>query len=113
MKTLRYLWQKHCWFVVASREYAGGWNARFPTQWFRAWVRFMWFSWQDRHFYLSALAACLLPSCAGDIAGLSRDERLTLYGTAATLAGKPEFAVIAYELRKPVTSAKQPKEVRP
>jgi hypothetical protein len=65
------------------------------------------------HSSFLILVSSFLASCAGDIAGLSRDERLTLYGTAATLAGKPEFAVIAYGLRRPVTSAKQPKEVRP
>lgn len=59
------------------------------------------------------IACSLLASCARDIAGLSRNERLTLYGTALTLAGKPEFGAIAYGLRKPVTSAKQPREVTP
>lgn len=55
------------------------------------------------------LFTCLLLSaCAGDIAGLSRNERLTIYGTAAALAGKPEIATIVYGLR---TSAKQPREV--
>lgn len=61
----------------------------------------------------SILCCLCLSGCAQDIAGFTRDERLTLYGTAATLAGKPEIAAIAYGLRKPVTSAKQPKEVRP
>lgn len=52
------------------------------------------------------IAILLLPSCAGDIAGISRDERLTLYGTAAALSGRPEIAAIAYGLRKPSTSGK-------
>ncbi len=65
------------------------------------------------HSSFLIMVSSFLASCAGDIAGLSRDERLTLYGTAATLAGKPELAAIAYGLRRPVTSAKQPKEVRP
>lgn len=41
---VRNLWQSHCFFVRVSRSYAGGWNPRFPTQYPRAWVRFMWFS---------------------------------------------------------------------
>lgn len=61
----------------------------------------------------AALLCLLLSSCAQDIAGLKRNERLTLYGTALTLAGKPELAAVAYGLRRPVTSAKQPQEVTP
>lgn len=56
----------------------------------------------------AALLVLLLPACAQDIGGLSREERLTLYGTALTLAGKPEIGAIAYGLRRPVPSAKQP-----
>lgn len=62
---------------------------------------------------LLAILPLLLASCAGDIAGLSRDERLTAYAVGLTQAGKPELAAIPYALRRPVTSAKQPKEVRP
>jgi hypothetical protein len=61
----------------------------------------------------AALLCLLLSACSNDIAGLSRNERLTLYGTALTLAGQPEFGAIAYGLRKPVTDAKQPREVTP
>jgi hypothetical protein len=68
-------------------------------------------SWFRRAASLAALL--VLPSCAGDIAGLSREERLTLYGGAAMLAGKPELAAVAYALRKPSTAAKQPREVAP
>jgi|JI10StandDraft_1071094.scaffolds.fasta_scaffold01661_13 hypothetical protein len=38
---------------------------------------------------LLLLSALLLPSCAGNIAGLSRNERLALYGVAAGLYGVP------------------------
>lgn len=51
-----------------------------------------------------------LASCARDIAGLTRNERLTIYGSALTLAGKPELGAIAYGLR---TAAKQPRNVQP
>jgi hypothetical protein len=54
------------------------------------------------------LFALLLSSCARDIAGLSRNERLTFYGTAATMAGHPEHTPIIYGLR---TSAKNPVEL--
>lgn len=56
------------------------------------------------------IATLGLASCARDIAGLSRNERLTLYGSALTLAGKPELGAIAYGLR---TAAKQPRNVTP
>lgn len=60
---------------------------------------------------LFLLLPCLFCfSCTQDIAGLSRDERLTIYGTALTLAGKPEIGAIAYGLRRPVTSAKNPRQ---
>jgi len=59
------------------------------------------------------LVSSFLASCSNDIAGLSRNERITLYATAATLAGKPEIAAIAYGLRLPVTSAKQPQRILP
>lgn len=55
------------------------------------------------------LLCVLLAACARDIAGFSREERLTGYGTALLLAGKPELAAVAYGLRRPVTSAKQPR----
>jgi hypothetical protein len=54
------------------------------------------------------LSAVFLTSCARDIAGLSRNERLTLYGTAAAMAGHPEYAPIIYGMR---TSAKNPVEL--
>jgi hypothetical protein len=54
------------------------------------------------------IAFISLTSCARDIAGLSRNERLTLYGTAASMAGHPEYAPIIYGLR---TSAKNPVEL--
>lgn len=57
---------------------------------------------------LTLFAVILLSSCARDIAGLSRNERLTLYGTAATMAGHSEYAPIIYGLR---TSAKNPVEL--
>ena len=57
---------------------------------------------------------CLLfSSCARDIAGFSRNERLTLYGAGLTLAGKPELGAIAYGLRRSTTAAKQPQNVTP
>jgi hypothetical protein len=37
----------HRFFVRESRSYAGGWNPRFPMQYPRAYVRFMWFSLRD------------------------------------------------------------------
>jgi hypothetical protein len=55
----------------------------------------------------------LFCSCSHDIAGLSRNERLTLYATAATLIGHPELAAAAQALRRPTTSAKQPLRVLP
>lgn len=70
-----------------------------------------WAAWNARK--VPVVAALLLASCAGDIAGISRDERLAVYGAALTLAGKPELAAIPYALRRPVTSAKQPREVSP
>lgn len=54
-----------------------------------------------------------LTSCAQDIAGLTRNERLTIYGSALTLAGKPELGAVAYALRRPTTAAKQPVNVTP
>lgn len=59
------------------------------------------------------IACLLISSCAKDIGGFTRDERLTIYGAALTLAGKPEFGAVAYGLRRPVTSAKQPANVAP
>lgn len=59
---------------------------------------------------LLAILTVLLSSCARDIAGLTRNDRLTLYGSALTLAGKPELGAIAYGLR---TAAKQPRDVAP
>jgi len=55
----------------------------------------------------------LLPSCAGDIAGLSPAQRDTLYATAAVLSGKPELVPVIRQTRAAVTSAKQPREVTP
>lgn len=74
-----------------------------------------WAAWNARKVPLVALLLLLLllSSCTRDIAGLSRNERLTLYGTALTLAGKPEFGVIAYGLRRTVTAPKQPANVQP
>lgn len=57
---------------------------------------------------LLLLSILLLSSCARDIAGLSRNERLSLYGTAAAMAGHPEYTPIINSLR---TSAKQPVEI--
>lgn len=62
---------------------------------------------------LLAILPLLLAACAGDIAGISRNDRLTLYGAGLTLAGKPELAAIAYGLRRPVTAPKQPANVQP
>jgi hypothetical protein len=59
---------------------------------------------------LLLLSALLLTSCARDIAGLTRDERLTLYGTAVVVAGHPQYAPLIHALR---TSAKQPVDVTP
>lgn len=56
------------------------------------------------------LPVLLLTSCAHDIAGLTRDERLTLYGTAVVVAGHPQYAPLIRALR---TSAKQPVDVTP
>lgn len=56
------------------------------------------------------LPVLLLTSCARDIAGLSRDERLALYGTAVVVAGHPQYAPLIRALR---TSAKQPVDVTP
>lgn len=67
-----------------------------------------WAAWNARKVPL--LAALLLSSCSNDIAGLSLNERLTLYGSALTLAGNPELGAIAYGLR---TAAKQPVNVTP
>jgi hypothetical protein len=57
---------------------------------------------------LTLFSAILLSSCARDIASLPRNERLTLYGTAAAMSGHPEYTPILYGLR---TSAKQPVEL--
>ena len=54
-----------------------------------------------------------LASCAQDIAGLTRNERLTIYASALTLAGKPELGAVADALRRPATAAKQPVTVTP
>ena len=59
---------------------------------------------------LLLLSALLLTSCARDIAGLSRDERLALYGAAAVVTGHPQYAPLIRALR---TSAKQPLNVTP
>lgn len=55
----------------------------------------------------------LLSSCSQDIAGITRNDRLTIYGTALSLAGKPDLGSIAYGLRRPVTGAKQPRRITP
>lgn len=57
---------------------------------------------------LLAILPLLLVACEQPIAGISRNDRLTLYGAGLTLAGKPELAAIAYGLRRPVSSAKNP-----
>lgn len=62
---------------------------------------------------LLAILPLLLAACAGDIAGFSRNERLTAYAIGLTLAGKPELAAIPYALRRPVTAPKQPANVQP
>lgn len=54
-----------------------------------------------------------LVSCAQDIGGLSRNERLALYSAALTASGHPMEGAIVYGLRRPVTAAKQPVEVQP
>lgn len=72
-----------------------------------------WLAWRDNGKALACLAALFLSSCSQDIAGFSRNERLTIYGTALTLAGKPELGAVAYALRRPTTSAKQPVKVSP
>lgn len=74
-----------------------------------------WLAWINNAKKLAALLVALLalPSCSNDIAGISRDDRLTLYGAGLTLAGKPELAAIAYGLRRPVTAPKQPANVQP
>lgn len=59
------------------------------------------------------IATLGIASCARDIAGFSRNERLTIYGSALTLAGKPELGAVAYALRRPATAAKQPVTVTP
>jgi hypothetical protein len=59
------------------------------------------------------LVSSFLASCSNDIAGFSRNERLTLYATAATLTGHPELAAAAQALRLPTTSAKQPQRILP
>lgn len=72
-------------------------------------------AWINNAKNLAAIiaASLALPSCSQDIAGISRNDRLTLYGAGLTLAGKPELAAIAYGLRRPVTGAKQPVAVTP
>ncbi len=47
MTLLKHMLHCHRFFVRESRSYAGGWNWRFPTQYPRAYVRFMWFSVRD------------------------------------------------------------------
>jgi hypothetical protein len=59
------------------------------------------------------ILSSFLASCSNDIAGISLNDRLTLYATAATLTGRPELAAAAQALRRPVTSAKQPANVTP
>lgn len=59
---------------------------------------------------LILLSVLLLTSCARDIAGLTRDERLTLYGTAVVVGGHPQYAPLIRALR---TNAKQPVDVTP
>ncbi len=54
---------------------------------------------------LSAFSLC---SCAGNIAGLSLQERLTVYAMAAQMTGHPEYAPVIRALR---TSAKNPVEL--
>lgn len=67
-----------------------------------------WAAWNARKVPL--IAALLLSSCAGDIAGLTRNERLTLYGTALAATVNAELGAIAYGLR---TAAKNPVRVQP
>lgn len=55
----------------------------------------------------------VLPACAGNIAGLSAVQRDGLYSTAAVLSGRPELVPVIYGTRRVVTSAKQPREVKP
>lgn len=55
----------------------------------------------------------ILPACTQDIAGLTRNERLTLYSTALLATGHPEASNLVYALRRPVTQAKQPVKVEP
>ena len=59
------------------------------------------------------IATLGIASCARDIAGLTRNERLTIYGSALTLAGKPELGAVALALRRPATAAKNPVRVQP
>lgn len=51
MKFLRHMVKAHFWFVKASRSYAGGFNPRFPMQWPKAWLRFMWFTTRDYQYF--------------------------------------------------------------
>ena len=71
--------------------------------------------WKWWLFWLAtaiALVFCLI-GCSQDIAGLSRNKRLTFYGAALTFAGQPELGAVAYGLRRPVTSAKNPVRIQP
>ncbi len=72
-----------------------------------------WTAWTSNKKLLAAFVACFVPSCAQDIAGLTRNECLQVYGDVLTLAGNPELGKIAHGLKRPVTSAKQPVEVAP
>lgn len=51
MKLIAEIIKSHRFFVRESRAYAGGWNWKFPTQYPRAYVRFMWFSVRDHFRY--------------------------------------------------------------
>jgi hypothetical protein len=64
-----------------------------------------------KHFSLIALL--LLPSCVQDIAGLTPAQRDGIYSMAAVMSGRPELVPVIYGARRAVTSAKQPREVRP
>lgn len=62
---------------------------------------------------LSLFALLCLTSCANDIGGLTRDQRLRLYELAADASGHPEVGAIIYGTRRVVTAAKNPVSVNP
>ncbi len=65
------------------------------------------------HSSFLIIVSSFLTCCSNDIAGLSLNDRLTLYATAATLTGHRELAAAAQALRRPTTSAKQPMSILP